>query len=125
MRGLAIIGGFIFAGMAQFIAFAMTGAGHGWMLPFLVSASMFLLYPIALLRLGDKESTNRRPEAALLLVGALLDLVLLLDAFGSYHPFGLSGLTPALEIWLLFWLGWQIIAARMLWYRLFEVEMGQ
>lgn len=99
MRGLAIIGGFICAGMAQFIAFAMTGAGHGWILPFLVSASMFLL-------------------------GALLDLALLLDAFGSYHPFGLSGFTPALEIWLLFWLGWQAIAARMLWYRLFEVEMG-
>jgi hypothetical protein len=121
MLAAPIVYGLLCATIAQFIAFLMTGAGHGWVYPFFLSPWLFLLYPAAFVRFGQKQSANPLPDVALLLIAAVLDLKLydnMTTAERAYY--GRPGVVSYL--WLAFWCIWQAVVLWTLCRRLFSLR---
>jgi len=99
------------------MAWAMNGAGEGWVEPFLFSLALWILLPVTFIKVskGQRRGENSALDRKLLWAAALLDTLLiamtLLDGgenFGRAMKF-----VPAyVYIWILMWLSWQIIAIR-------------
>jgi hypothetical protein len=116
MLAAPIIYGLVCAAFAQFLAFFMVGAGHGWIFPFWLSPALFLLYPAAFVRVVQKDSANLVPDLVLLLVAAGLDLLLYQNMTGAERGY-IRG--NAFEIaWLILWGLWQALLLWMLLRRL-------
>lgn len=111
-RLLLVLLGLAIAAMAQFIAFALVGAGHGWVSPFFASLILFLMWPFALVRLADRASLSPIPEAILLGIAAIADLWLIAATVGEARYFQhMLASYPAFVLgWIGIWLGWQVVA---------------
>lgn len=48
MKRNGVVLGLVLAAVAQFLAFMLAGAGHGWTAPFFVSAALWILIPATL-----------------------------------------------------------------------------
>jgi hypothetical protein len=57
----AAITGIMFAAVAQFLAFGLSGAGHGWTEPFFFSAAMWITLPVMAIRLSRRTTPDWSP----------------------------------------------------------------
>lgn len=114
--GRAITIGLLVALLAQYLAFMMMGAGHGWLQPFSFSPALFIVYPIALIRLMAPDELPSRVLDLLLLVAALVLDVMLVKATqseGVEYFRRLMALPPLPHLWVLIWLLWQALAFKL------------
>ena len=117
MRGLlpkliTLIACLIVAATAQVLAFAMTGAGHGWLAPFLCSFLLWLAYPAVGLSLLGAPTAKARSSAFvdvwLFGAAAAADLVLLLINDWSHVPWFYRNYPGLVVAWAVLWIGWQV-----------------
>jgi len=115
IRGLAIVAGLLCAALAQWLAFLMAGAGHGWVAPFFFSHFLFLLYPLAFLR-RVTNSGSLGVDATLVSFGVILDIVLLFMTVSGEAQYFMRvvSLSIAPMIWILLWGLWQVVAVSSL-----------
>lgn len=119
-RPLLVLLGLAIASAAQFLAFVLVGAGHGWVSPFFVSLIQFLMWPFALVRLADRASLSPIPEAILLGIAAVADLWLITATIGEARYFShMFESYPAFVLgWIAIWASWQLVAVAALFSRL-------
>ncbi|HEX5182038.1 MAG TPA: hypothetical protein VFW19_02680 [Allosphingosinicella sp.] len=97
--------------VAQFIAFGIGGAGHGWIAPFYFSIPLFFLYPLVFIR-AFSNTGKREIDAAILVIAAVLDTLLLRNALYSESEYVIRMWGDAggvVALWLALWVGWQIL----------------
>jgi hypothetical protein len=129
MSGKALLGlsGIAIAAVAQFIAFMLTGAGHGWITPFWFSLSLWLLLPLVLVRLRGRAISGAGSllrNASLLPLALALDLALIVATFvegsdqiisGPHYFMKVTAAGPMLVVtWIMLWLSWQVGALLLL-----------
>jgi hypothetical protein len=104
--------------LAQWVAFGVAGAGHGWVAPFFFSVPLAILYPVAFVRFFGGRRAAIRLDLGLLLVAAFLDLLLLANLFFQEGEYFLKVWNVAfwvVDLWLVLWTGWQLLLlARLL-----------
>ena len=102
------------AAVAQLLSFLLSGAGHGWNTPLLVSMVLWVVAPVTLYVVRQSPS----PRAVLItlaLIGLGADAVLIKGTVREARVFPLylqvNGAAGVLIIaaWLLLWLFWQAI----------------
>ena len=96
--------------VVQVMATGITAAGHGWYGPFFLSLPLLILYPLAFVR-AFAERGSPKGDINLLIVGAALDLALVVDMVVERDILlRLWGLDWAwLALWLALWAGWQAL----------------
>jgi riboflavin transporter FmnP len=108
----------LLAATAQILAFMMTGAGHGWLAPFLFSLLLWVAYPAVgfLLLWKDKAEVRSFARAAVWLLGAaiLADILLMLMNDWAHLPWFLRNYPGLVVAWAALWIGWQIPSAWLL-----------
>lgn len=100
----------------MFLGFMVAGIGHGWSAPLYFSLLLFIAYPAAFARWADallSEGSTVNPDIAIVALAVVADLVLVLvtlttDRAGFLAAVGT--IQPWTSLWLLFWLGWQVLA---------------
>jgi len=102
----AIALGLVLAAIAQFIALAIAGAGHGWITPFWFSPALFVLNPIAFARAARRGKAEAVDIVLIALAGAL-DVALFAMTLQEGTQY-FSRVSPFNWIWLGLWLLWQI-----------------
>lgn len=119
-RPLLALLGLAVAGAAQLLAFALVGAGHGWVSPFFASLILFMTLPFALIRLADRVSLSPIPEAILLGIALIADIWLIAATIGEARNFQhMLETYPAFVLgWIAIWLSWQALASAALLSRL-------
>ncbi|HEY1144418.1 MAG TPA: hypothetical protein VGE68_10375 [Sphingomicrobium sp.] len=109
---ITLTAGLFLAATAQLLAFAMTGAGHGWLAPFLSSFLLWLTYPAVgmfLLRTpGAKDRWSARADVWLLAAAVLADLVLLVINDWNQVPWFYRNYPWLVVGWVMLWIGWQL-----------------
>jgi len=110
---LKLFCGFLAWLAAQFLALLMTGAGHGWGTPFLVSLPLSVLYPLLVLRASRAPPGGGiRLELGVAAVALFLDYILWTSILDDEAVFFSrmwkidSGLVAA---WLILWAGWHAL----------------
>lgn len=117
--------GLFLALLACFIGLMTAGGGHGWRAPLVWSFPLIIIWPLVLVR--DISPTRRWIvlDAALLVLAALLDIAIVQDliSFASVRlPRATQPIIPGVDrsilpfflVWILIWIGWQLLAARTL-----------
>lgn len=99
---------------AQFAGLGLAGAGHGWTAPLLFSIPLIILYPLACVLAFGGGAVWRNLGAALLIVAAALDLLLLMNMLSGEREYLLKMWEfdegPAWVIsWCVLWAGWQVL----------------
>ncbi len=115
--GSAIALGLVVALLAQFLAFFMMGAGHGWLQPSSFSPALFIVYPIVFVRLmAPDELPSRALDLLVLAVALVLDVMLVkaTQAEGIQYFHRVMALPPLPHLWLLLWLLWQILTMKLI-----------
>lgn len=113
LRVGAVLSGVALAALAQMLALGMTGAGHGWITPFLFSATLFLLNPIALLRLAAGQTRTIKIDVLLIAAALILDGALYVMTVREGVEY-FWRVTPLNWVWLGFWSLWQVgVACRI------------
>lgn len=104
----ATVVGLVYALLCAFFAFAMGGAGHGWLTPLFVSLSGFVLFPLSFSCAATRAS--RTLCIAVLVLLALSDVALYLktqtEGVEYFHRAGSAGL-----LWITMWLVGHVPAA--------------
>ena len=122
--GPAALGIFLTAA-ALFLAFFLTGAGHGWGAPFLVSMPLLAVLPIALVRSRTGKRTGMAWDIGLVFLAVAADYYLIGNAIGFRESAGRvpgeflvpgvhRSVFPMFLLWLGIWLFWQWLAIRTL-----------
>jgi hypothetical protein len=113
--------------VAQFIALGIGGAGHGWIAPFYFTIPLFLLYPLVFIRAFSRVGTWK-VDAAILVIAAVLDLLLLRNLFFLEYEYFLRMWNDArgvVALWFGLWAAWQVLAiTTLLRKRRVESELG-
>lgn len=113
LRVGAVLSGVALAALAQMLALGMTGAGHGWITPFLFSVTLFLLNPIALLRLTAGQTRSITIDVLLIVIALILDGALYVMTVREGAEY-FWRVTPFNWVWLVFWSMWQVgVACRI------------
>jgi hypothetical protein len=107
---VAVAIGLALAALAQFVALLMAGAGHGWVTPFWFSPALFVLAPIAFVRVGGRGKAAPGIEIVLVMVGLALDVALYSAAVAEGVDY-FWRVTPFNWVWLALWSGWQVALA--------------
>jgi len=112
-RGLGL------AAVAQFLSIFLSGAGHGWNTPLFVSVVLWVVAPVSLYLLGERQ----RPRLllwVLVLIGLGADAILIKGTVAEARVFplylqvnGAAGLAT-IAAWLFLWLLWQALVVRAL-----------
>lgn len=116
MKPGGIIAGLLLALLGHFLAFAMTGAGHGWIAPFWASFLLWIVLPLTFATvspLGRYRDGGKRHLSWLVAAGMAGDAVLLwatIDEGTQYFWTVMDMATPFPILWLSIWSSWQIIA---------------
>lgn len=103
----ALIGGVVAALICLYVAFLMTGAGHGWITPFWFSLGGFLVFPVGLGVWLAPATRRIAPIYGILLLVALVSDVMLYvmsDAEGWQY---FHRAAPFNYVWLALWSLWQ------------------
>lgn len=118
MPNAPIVWGLMLATLGQALAFMMLGAGHGWVTPFYFSPALFLVYPLAFIRMQAPERLPSRLIDLLLVVIAIaLDVWLVEQTRNEgveYYRRVMAAMPLFPMLWILVWLGWQWIALSVL-----------
>ena len=103
----------------QTLSIFLSGAGHGWNTPLVVSVILWVIAPISLYLVAE-----RPPQRVLLLVLVLIglgaDAILIkgtiaeADVFPLYLQVNGSAGLAIIAAWLFLWLLWQALVARAL-----------
>jgi hypothetical protein len=106
--------GLALAMIAQFIALLMTGAGHGWITPFWFAPLLFVLNPIAFVRVAGRRKGGTI-DILLIALAVMLDVALYAKtaAEGVAYFWRVS---PFNWLWLALWSAWPIAVAANLAY---------
>lgn len=113
--GIAI--GLLLALIAQFLAFVMTSAGHGWITPFYASFILWILLPFTFATvspLGRYHHGDKRRLLVLIVLGLFADAALVLATIqeGAEYFWKTMELGGGLDLfWLLIWISWQLVVA--------------
>jgi hypothetical protein len=99
--------------VTQTVALGLAGGGDGWNAPDLFSLPLLLLYPLAASRAFRAGKGGTRIDAAILLIAASLDVLLM--AWGiprerDYFQRAWKFAPEAVIIWMALWAGWQLFA---------------
>lgn len=115
--GSGIALGLLLAFVAQLLAFAMMGAGHGWIAPFYASLLLWIFLPLTFAiasPFGRFRQGRRRRLLMIILIGLIADVALVVatiqegvDYFWTAMKLGGAFVIP----WLLIWISWQLVAA--------------
>lgn len=116
-RIVLLVAGLAIAAFASLLAFAMAGAGHGWVTPMLFSLALYPLYPFVLLRMTAIGPKWRRLDLVIVWLAGIGDALLVLATIqeGTHYFWRVmdaGGLFVML--WLSIWFGWQALALRCL-----------
>jgi len=116
-KGLAVLASLALAASAQYLAFGLAGAGHGWVAPLFYSLLLFVAYPVAFLRRMDTSHPSIAIDVGLLVVAGIADLLLVIQTvIQEPHYFvmviGFAG--PFAVLWLVLWCLWQMLAVSTL-----------
>lgn len=109
----AVIAGLLIAFIGQFVAFAMTGAGHGWITPFFVSPFLGFAYPFVLVRAVNVFSAGKaslRLEWIAVAVAVASDALLAWLTYREGIEYFQRLLGGFAELWISIWIGWQGVA---------------
>ena len=109
--------GLLVAFIAQFLAFLLAGAGHGWVAPFFLSFVLWVLLPMTLAIAWPIGRGSRLALLAILVVALVADAVLVSRSIGEAGYISqyikINGVAGYLIIglWLCLWTFWQAILA--------------
>ena len=114
-KGARLWLGFGLAALAQFLAFMLAGAGHGWGAPMFVSMALWFLVPLTLVMAWPTEQTSKLLIALVALIALGADALLVnrsldeLSYIGRYVQVnGAIGYT-IIGLWLALWFCWQVL----------------
>ncbi|HEY1605040.1 MAG TPA: hypothetical protein VGF77_05535 [Allosphingosinicella sp.] len=95
------------------LGLGVAGAGHGWVAPFWFTLALLPLYPATFIRAFAASSRAIGIDAAILIIAAMLDLLLLRNIFGAEREYFLKMWafeTAGVALWFGLWVAWQMLA---------------
>jgi hypothetical protein len=113
IKAVAVLAGLALAALAQYLALAMAGGGHGWVAPLFYSMLLFIVYPVAFLSRTDTAHPSIAIDVGLLVVAGAADLLLLVQTVtqeGRYFMLVAEMGGPLMAFWLVLWCLWQMLA---------------
>ena len=103
----AIVIGLSLAAFTQFFALAITGGGHGWTTPFWFSPVLFVLNPVAFVRVVGEQKKALGIDIVLVVIGVALDAGLYVQTVAEGVQY-FRGATLLNGVWLALWSAWQV-----------------
>jgi hypothetical protein len=108
--GAALVVGLLAAALAEFLAVAVGGAGHGWVEPATISVVLFFVYPLVLVRLVSRSGKSILGDLGLVAFALVADVLLLGGALGGERDYFLRALDFGTSYgWIAMWLSWQAL----------------
>lgn len=106
--------------LALFLGLMLAGAGHGWVSSFFFSMILPLAYPAVLMRDTAPARSWLPLDLLVVAVAIAADIGLMLSTMQEVESAGLRVLffpgdplrVLITALWLLLWLGWQLVALR-------------
>ena len=107
--------------VVEFIGVGIAGAGHGWFGPMIFTLPLLVFSPVAFIRAFASKRRSVTVDAAMLAMGAVLDLLLLRNMFFNtlffderedflkVWNFADSGDHAILVLWFGLWAAWQVL----------------
>jgi hypothetical protein len=115
--GSRIVLGLGLAAVAGILSVFLSGAGHGWNTPLLVSVILWVVLPVTLYIAGQPQ---RSLLLGLLLIGLIADFILIRGTIAEARVLpryvqvnGAAGIA-IIAAWLAIWVLWQVLVLRAL-----------
>jgi len=115
--GSRIVLGLGLAAVAGILSVFLSGAGHGWNTPLLVSVILWVILPVTLYIVGQPQ---RSLLLGLLVIGLVADFILIRGTIAEARVLpqyvqvnGAAGIA-IIAAWLAIWLLWQVLVLRAL-----------